>query len=89
MLLVNEFDFDDDGRRGASRAAKLFQENYLSESQNGARPIRYEHRFTAPSNTGIPSGFDLDNNGAGRHDPRPGRTATTASASASSRASSG
>jgi Endonuclease/Exonuclease/phosphatase family len=63
VLLVNEFDFDDQGRRGTSRAAELFQDNYLSESQNGARPIRYRYRFTAPSNTGIPSGFDLDNNG--------------------------
>src|SRR5918996_4275891 len=63
VLLVNEFDFDDQGRGGTSRAAKLFQENYLSESQNGARPVRYRHRFTAPSNTGIASGFDLDNNG--------------------------
>src|ERR671915_1077435 len=63
VLLVNEFDFDDQGRRGTSRAAELFQDNYLSESQNGARPIGYRYRFTAPSNTGIASGFDLDNNG--------------------------
>src|SRR5918992_1711154 len=63
VLLVNEFDFDDEGRGGTSRSAELFQDNYLSESQNGARPIRYRYRFTAPSNTGIPSGFDLDNNG--------------------------
>jgi Endonuclease/Exonuclease/phosphatase family len=63
VLLVNEFDFDDQGRRGASRAAELFQDNYLSVPQNGARAIRYRHRFTAASNTGIASGFDLDNNG--------------------------
>ena len=63
MLLVNEFDFDDEGRGGTSRAAKLFQDNYLSVSRNGARSIRYPYRFTAPSNTGIASGFDLDNNG--------------------------
>jgi hypothetical protein len=72
VLLVNEFDFDDEGRRGSSLAAKLFQDNYLSESQNGARPIRYRHRFTAPSNTGIPSGFDLDNNGQVVTSPGPG-----------------
>ncbi len=72
VLLVNEFDFDDDGRRGTSRSAELFQDNYLSESQNGTRPIRYEHRFTAPSNTGIPSGFDLDNNGQVVTTPGPG-----------------
>jgi hypothetical protein len=58
VLLINEFDFDADGT-----ALRLFQENYLSIGQNGARPIHYPYRFTAPSNTGIPSGFDLNNNG--------------------------
>ena len=58
VLLINEFDFDEDGE-----AARLFQVNYLSVSQNGDEPIFYESRFVAPSNTGIPSGFDLDNNG--------------------------
>jgi Endonuclease/Exonuclease/phosphatase family len=72
VLLVNEFDFDDEGRRGTSRAAELFQDNYLSESQNGARPIHYRYRFTAPSNTGTPSGFDLDNDGRVVTTPGPG-----------------
>jgi Endonuclease/Exonuclease/phosphatase family len=59
VLLINEFDFD------ANRTAlRLFQQNYLSVSQNGARRIFYRYRFTAPSNTGIPSGFDFDNNGS-------------------------
>jgi hypothetical protein len=58
VLLINEFDFD-----AAGQAARLFQDNYLSVGHNGARPIHYRHRFVAPSNTGIPSGFDLDNNG--------------------------
>jgi hypothetical protein len=58
VLLINEFDFD-----AAGEAARLFQENYLSVSQNGAEPIVYSYRFVAPSNTGIPSGFDLNNNG--------------------------
>ena len=30
---------------------------------NGAQPIHYPYAFVAPSNTGIPSGFDLDNSG--------------------------
>ena len=59
VLLINEFDFDAEGL-----AARLFQQNYLSVGHNGARPIAYRHRFVAPSNTGIPSGLDLDNNGA-------------------------
>ena len=32
--------------------------------QNGADPVEYPYAFTAPSNTGIPSGYDLDNNGS-------------------------
>ncbi|MQA88002.1 MAG: endonuclease/exonuclease/phosphatase family protein [Streptosporangiales bacterium] len=58
VLLVNEFDYDAGGE-----AARLFQENYLSVGQHGAHPIRYPHRFVAPSNTGVPSGFDLNNDG--------------------------
>ncbi|MGH9246902.1 MAG: endonuclease/exonuclease/phosphatase family protein [Acidimicrobiales bacterium] len=59
VLLVNEFDFDADGV-----AARLFQENYLSVPHNGAAPIEFRYRFVAPSNTGIESGFDLNNDGS-------------------------
>ncbi len=59
VLLINEFDFD-----AAGTALRLFQDNYLSVPHNGAAAIEYPHRFTAESNTGIPSGFDLNNNGA-------------------------
>jgi hypothetical protein len=59
VLLINEFDFVADGT-----AAQLFLDNYLAVSQNGAEPIDYEWWYVAPSNTGVPSGFDLDNNGA-------------------------
>ena len=58
VLLINEFDFDP-----AGTALRLFQDNYLSIGQSGAQPIFYPYRFTAESNTGIPSGFDLNNNG--------------------------
>ena len=58
VVLINEFDYDAGGV-----ALRLFQDNYLSISQNGSVPIRYPYRFTAESNTGIPSGFDLNNNG--------------------------
>jgi len=59
LLLINEFDFDPDGT-----AADLFQQNYLSVPHNGAAPIDYPYHFVAPSNTGIPSGFDLNNDGS-------------------------
>jgi len=58
VLLINEFDFVENGL-----AAELFQDNYLSVSQNGTNPIEYDYFFVAPSNTGIPSDFDFDNNG--------------------------
>ena len=59
VLLINEFDFD-----AAGTALRLFQDNYLSVPHNGSAPIVYPYRYTAPSNTGIPSGKDLDNNGS-------------------------
>ncbi|MGH2637137.1 MAG: endonuclease/exonuclease/phosphatase family protein [Acidimicrobiia bacterium] len=63
VLLINEFDFDDQGADGSSLAGQLFQDNYLSVPHGGAVPIEYPYRFVAPSNTGIPSGFDLNNDG--------------------------
>jgi hypothetical protein len=58
VLLINEFDFVPGGT-----AARLFRDNFLEVSQNGAPPADYPYFFVAPSNTGVPSGFDLDNNG--------------------------
>ena len=59
VLLINEFDFD-----AAGQALTNFQDNYLSIGRNGADPIEYPYTFNAPSNTGIQSGFDLNNDGA-------------------------
>jgi Endonuclease/Exonuclease/phosphatase family len=56
VLLINEFDFVAGGQ-----ALALFQKNYLSVSQHGAKPIKFRSRFVAPSNTGIASGKDFDN----------------------------
>lgn len=78
VLLINEFDFDKGGIPGASglppplgsssQAAALFQSNFLSSSQGNAirgftPPLAYGHRYTPNTNTGIASGFDLNNNG--------------------------
>ena len=49
ILLVNEFDY-------SSEAVELFRENYL----DGV----YPHSFTAPVNTGVDSGLDLDSDGS-------------------------
>ncbi|MBW4423578.1 MAG: phytase [Nostoc desertorum CM1-VF14] len=57
VLLINEFDY-------SQEAVQLFKQNYLAVSQNGANPVDYPYFYIAPSNTGIASGFDLNNNGA-------------------------
>lgn len=58
VILLNEFDYVP-----GLRAADLFRENYLAVGQGGADPVDYPYAYAAPSNTGIPSGFDLNNNG--------------------------
>ncbi len=58
IILLNEFDYVP-----GMRAADLFRENYLAVGQGGADPVHYPHAYVAPSNTGIPSGFDLNNDG--------------------------
>ncbi len=58
VLLINEFDYD-----AGNVALDGFQTHYLSVAQApDLDPIEYPYRFAAPSNTGIHSGFDLDNN---------------------------
>ncbi len=61
VLLINEFDFF---AANPAEAVRLFQQNFLAIAQNGAAPVSYPYFYIAPSNTGIPTGFDLNNNGA-------------------------
>ncbi|MEM9351771.1 MAG: endonuclease/exonuclease/phosphatase family protein [Planctomycetota bacterium] len=84
VLLLNEFDFPSVATGPVEPTAesrlqllKLFQQNYLETPQTdgdptakASEPIRFAHRFTAPVNTGVHSGFDLDRNGS--TDPNPG-----------------
>jgi endonuclease/exonuclease/phosphatase family metal-dependent hydrolase len=58
VLLVNEFDYDE-----AHQAAELFRSKYLAVGQNGCEPSKFEHFFTGPVNTGVPSGRDLSHDG--------------------------
>ena len=58
VLLLNEFDYDPEGR-----AADLFARDYLGVGQFGEQAIAYPYRYLAPVNTGVPSGLDLDRNG--------------------------
>lgn len=61
IVLLNEFDFDP-----ATNAAELFHQNFLTQAMKGLHAIEYPYHFRAESNTGIPSGLDLD--GDGRND---------------------
>jgi endonuclease/exonuclease/phosphatase family metal-dependent hydrolase len=70
VLLVNEITYDQPGvpafdyEAGPGTNARRFAESFLAVSQGkGLEPISYRY-FTAPSNTGIASGLDLDNDGA-------------------------
>ncbi|WP_148612711.1 endonuclease/exonuclease/phosphatase family protein [Nocardioides rubriscoriae] len=58
VLLLNEFDYVPDGT-----AVDLFRDNYLARAHDGAAPIDYPYAYVAPSNTGVPTGLDLDDNG--------------------------
>ncbi len=58
VVLLNGFDYDADGE-----AVEAFRTNYLGVGQGGADPIEYPYVFTAAVNSGVPSGFDLDNDG--------------------------
>lgn len=59
IVLLNEFDYDPDGR-----AAELFQRGYLEQPQAlGGEALHYPYRYAAPVNTGVPSGLDLDGDG--------------------------
>jgi hypothetical protein len=58
ILLLEEFDYD-----AAGESLREFQANYLARPQHGAAAIRFAHSYLGESNTGQPSGFDLDRNG--------------------------
>jgi hypothetical protein len=70
VLLINEFDYVD-GPLDGNDMTDAFQQNYLGIAQHDdVDPITYPYVFVAPSNTGLPSGFDLsnDDNIAGPND---------------------
>ncbi|MCA9177870.1 MAG: endonuclease/exonuclease/phosphatase family protein [Planctomycetales bacterium] len=59
IVLLNEFDYDSDGR-----AAAAFLGRYLAKPQSPElQPLSYPHRFLRPVNTGRPSGRDLNKDG--------------------------
>ncbi len=63
VLLLQEFDHGG-GYDPGGEALRLFQQNYLGVAQqDDLEPIAYEHVYLAPSNTGVPTGLDLNGDG--------------------------
>lgn len=59
ILLLNEFDYIGDRDKGVG----AFLKNYLNVDRGGQKAIDYPHVFTAPVNTGVDSGRDLNRDG--------------------------
>jgi|AntRauTorckE6833_2_1112554.scaffolds.fasta_scaffold01642_3 endonuclease/exonuclease/phosphatase family metal-dependent hydrolase len=58
VLALQEFDYDPRGKY-----LEYFQDKYLSKSFNNSEPITYRYMMAFPSNTGIPTDYDLNNDG--------------------------
>jgi hypothetical protein len=56
VVVLNDFDVSPD-------TVDVFRADYLEVAHNGAEPIEYPFVFTAAVNSGVASGFDLDNDG--------------------------
>jgi len=59
VLLLNEFDHDDDGR-----GIQIFREAYLATSQSGRPPIEYPYTYTNSVNTGVLTDLDINQDGS-------------------------
>lgn len=59
VLVLQEFDYDPCGEY-----LNLLQNNYLGVSIDGSKPIAYPHAMAFPSNTGIPTKYDFNNDGS-------------------------
>lgn len=71
VLLINEFDYYAPTQAHPDGPlVDAFRDNYLAVAHNGAAAIDYPYTFVAESNTGLTSGFDLNNNGV--YDSTPG-----------------
>lgn len=58
VLALLEFDYDPSGGY-----LSMFRENYLEKAQSGGQPIRYGYAYAVPSNTGLLSNADYNNDG--------------------------
>lgn len=64
VVLINEIQYDGAGENGGGKNARQLVEKFLSVAQGeGLEALSYR-AIMLPSNTGVPSGLDLDNNGS-------------------------
>ena len=59
IILLNEFDYSNQSVADVQN----FKKHYLNVSQNNNKPIDYPYFYSAPVNTGVDSGLDLDKDG--------------------------
>lgn len=59
VILLNEFDYS----KHSKTDVQNFIQHYLQVSQNNNKPIDYPYFYSAPVNTGVDSGLDLDKDG--------------------------
>lgn len=57
IILLNEFDGNDESHQSLKR----FLAQYLAKSQQGETAINYPYFYQGPVNTGVASGYDLNN----------------------------
>ena len=59
VILLNEFDYSEQ----SATDVQNFIKHYLTVSKNNQKPIDYPYFYSAPVNTGVDSGLDLDKDG--------------------------
>lgn len=62
IILLNEFDNQNNTTENTSKALKHFINHYLKISQQGQTPVDYPYFYQGPVNTGVNSDLDLDGN---------------------------
>jgi endonuclease/exonuclease/phosphatase family metal-dependent hydrolase len=63
IILLNEFDNQENTENNQHRSLRIFIEKYLNKSQHGQSAIDFPYFYQGQVNTGVNSGFDLDGNG--------------------------
>ncbi|WP_077286008.1 endonuclease/exonuclease/phosphatase family protein [Cognaticolwellia aestuarii] len=59
IILLNEFDGNDENHQ----SLKIFLSQYLAKNQQGNAGVHYPYFYQGPVNTGVATGYDLNNDG--------------------------